>query len=175
MPVSLWILFGLFFVVTLIYSHDKRELNRWSLISKYPNDPSVSMSVPYTMEELKNGLKDIGLFISICELSLEMTNRIEHCVEELSFNIISSSGNTRHDVFFDVRVVYSPDDVLVILKDCNRPFNPIYVFKPGAEVTPQNDKIGLAMVNGMCQSINYKYMNGINCTYLRFPYCGESK
>lgn len=146
------LLFCMMFVTWQISKH-RTDLHWLTLIEIYPESPSINESVSYNRKSVDEILSKAGHFLDICELAPETAGRIRHCIEELSLNIVDMSATSKRKRFFDVRVVDEKYDILVVIKDDNQPFNP---------------STGLATINAMCPDIKYQYLNGINCTYLKF-------
>lgn len=178
MPDQLWnsvpVIFaatlGIQILVTWLYSLRIKNINWFTLIPIYPNDPSISRSVPYSKEALPDVLNEMRLFVSICEFPQDYTDKIFHCIEELSVNIIDMANTSGTKGYFDIRAVHTPDKLLVVFKDSNRPYNPVFEYKADSGLSAEDEKLGLVILNAYCPDIKYSYMNGINCTYLNFPY-----
>lgn len=168
LPIGIWLVLGVFMLCMRIISGKKKDVNWFTLIPEYQNDPSLSLSVRYSKDAVEGMLEEVCRFILTCRLPQETVDKTRHCIEELSYNIIDMTVSTGKNGFFDIRITCSAKELLIVLKDDNRPYNPIYVFNPEEGYTPEERKIGLAMANVLCEDISYAYMNGINCTYLKF-------
>jgi hypothetical protein len=45
-------------------------------------------------------------------------------------------------------------------------YNPLVSYQPGQHDVIDEEQIGLDIVKGLCDEVNYKYANGLNCLYL---------
>lgn len=170
MPAGSWMIFLIMVLCTFAISRKKRELHWFLLISKYPNDPSVSLSVDYNRESVQEALKGIHLFLDISELDDALRYRIDSCLDELTGNLISMTETTGKKGCFDLRVVDTGKKILITMKDDGKPYNPIIKYNVTDCANPEDENLALVILNGFCKDLNYKYMNGINCVYMNFPY-----
>jgi len=65
-----------------------------------------------------------------------------------------------------VNVVDSPERFTIIVKDVGKAYNPLVSFKPDNLEDIDEDRLSIMMIQGICDEVNYKYLNGINCLYL---------
>jgi len=165
---GLLLLQGLVAFTSWMISHRHNNLHPLTLIEKYPEFPSVYESVSYNRESVPAVLDKINRFVGICDLEPQTVSHIMHCVSELSYHIVDMAVSTGHSGYFDVRVVDTDEGILVVIKDDNAPYNPIFPYKPEEGQTVEEEQIALTIINAMCPDIKHQYMNGVNCTYLRW-------
>ena len=100
-------------------------------------------------------------------------NRIEHCIDELSYNIIKHRPKTLEGKTFDIRVVISEGECIdLIFKDAGRPFNPVIDFDTNAATAIRNGekaKLSLRVFNYFASKPEYRRLHCINFTRMSFP------
>lgn len=170
MPVGFLIMFIIQICSTWVISRKDKTLHWFTLITKLPNDPCIDMSVDYNQEAGQEAIEKIHVFLDICELDKEMYYKIDSCLEELTYNLISMTQDTGKQGSFDLRVVDDGKKILVIMKDDGKPYNPILKYDKTEGSNAEEANLALVILNGFCQNLNYKYMNGINCVYMNFNY-----
>lgn len=158
------------FIIARHISKGNPYMNRFSLISEMPADPNVHFSVPYDVAKIEQPINDLMLFLDVCELTEETKYNIRLCAEELFMNILDHP-RTEHDASFDVHVSEKVDSIVMIVKDCGKPFDPVRTFSDFSLdnlMEEDIDSFRLHAINSSCSSIDYKYMYGQNTTYLKW-------
>lgn len=169
-PVGVMVMFVILICSTWVISRKNKTLHWFTLISKLPNNPSISLSVDYNQEAVQEAIEKIHFFLDVCELDKEMYYKIDSCLEELTYNLISMTQNTGKQGSFDIRVVDDGKKILLIMKDDGKPYNPILKYNKTDGSNAEDANLALVILNGLCPDLNYKYMNGINCVYMNFKY-----
>ena len=170
MPAGAWAMFLSMTLCSFAISRKKKDLHWFTLISKYPNDPSISLSVNYNRASVQEALQKIHAFLDICELDKDLYYKVDSCLDELTGNLISMTEDTGKQGSFDLRVVDTGKKILITMKDDGKPYNPIIKYDATNGVNPEDANLALVILNAFCPDLNYKYMNGINCVYMNFPY-----
>lgn len=169
-PVGVMAMFVILICSTWVISRKDKTLHWFTLISKLPNDPSIDLSVDYNQESVQEAIEKIHFFLDVCELDKEMYYKIDSCLEELTYNLISMTQDTGKQGSFDIRVVDDGKKILLIMKDDGKPYNPILKYDETDGSNAEEANLALIILNGLCLDLNYKYMNGINCVYMNFKY-----
>ncbi|MCQ2116762.1 MAG: ATP-binding protein [Bacteroidales bacterium] len=169
-PAGAWTMFLFMTLCSFAISRKKKDLHWFTLISKYPNDPSISLSVNYDLTSAQEALKRTHSFLDICELDQSLYYKVDSCLDELAGNLISMTENTGKQGSFDLRVVDTGKKILITMKDDGKPYNPIIRYDATNGANPEDANLALVILNAFCPDLNYKYMNGINCVYMNFPY-----
>ena len=168
LPFTAWLLLGV--VVAMAYVvHRKNRLYDWpTLQSTVPTNPSFTFSVPYTIEGAKQFLTEVKPFIQACELNCGITVRV--ALEELLYEIVEThtKHSSRADETFDVHVIDKEDVFMVVLKSKGPLRNPIFKYADSEVMNLEKNDMRRAVLSRVCNDINYKYMNGINCIYLNY-------
>lgn len=167
---GLWLMLLILICCSFIISRKHRDLHWFTLISKYPNDPSITLSVNYDKTSVKEALDSIHTFLAICELNESLYYKVDSCLDELTGNLISMTENTGKKGSFDLRVVDDGRKLIIIMKDDGKPYNPIITYNAAEGSSIEDANLALVILNVFCPDLNYKYMNGINCVYMNFPY-----
>lgn len=170
LPAGAWISNLIMMLCSFAISLKKKDLHWFTLISKYPNDPAVSLSVNYDRTSVQEALEKIHSFLDICELDNSLYYKVDSCLEELTGNLISMTGETGKKGSFDLRAVDTGEKVIITMKDDGKPYNPIIKYDAANGSNPEDANLALVILNAFCPDLNYKYMNGINCVYMNFPY-----
>lgn len=168
-----WSVFLFMVCCTIYISRRNRELHWFTLIPMLPNDPSLSLSVRYDSAAVQDALQKVHQFLDICDLEHEMYYRIDTCIEEITYNIIAMTKDTGKEGSFDIRVMDDGKKILVAVKDDGKPFNPTVRYNAEGNVEDEGSNISMAMINSMCPDFKYRFINGINCVYMNFPYIKE--
>ncbi len=169
-PVGMWVMLFTMMLCSFAISRKKKDLHWLTLISKYPNDPNISLSVNYDKTSVQEALNKIHSFLDICELDHSLYYKVDSCLDELTGNLISMTEQTGKSGSFDLRVVDTGKKILITMKDDGKPYNPIIKYDATNGVNPEDANLALVILNAFCPDLNYKYMNGINCVYMNFPY-----
>ena len=166
LPFTAWLV--LLVTVAMAYVvHRKTPIYSWpTLQNLLPSSPYVSFSVPYTEDGVREFLEKANPFIELCELQDGVPATI--ALEELAYDIIEANPNRHPNETFDVRILDKEDVFIVILKSKGKPYNPIYKYEDEDIINIQDADMRRAILSRVCQDINYKYMNGINCLYLNY-------
>lgn len=167
---GLWLMLLIVACCSFAISRKKKDLHWFTLISKYPNDPGISLSVNYDRESVQEALQKIHAFLDICELDKALYYKVDSCLDELTGNLISMTEDTGKQGSFDLRVVDTGKKILITMKDDGKPYNPIIKYDATNGVNPEDANLALVILNAFCPDLNYKYMNGINCVYMNFKY-----
>lgn len=167
---SLWFRFLIVVCCSFVITRKRRDLHWFTLISKYPNDPGISLSVNYDRASVQEALNKIHSFLDICELDQSLSYKVDSCIDELTGNLISMTEQTGKSGSFDLRVVDTGKKIIITMKDDGKPYNPIIKYDATNGVNPEDANLALVILNAFCPDLNYKYMNGINCVYMNFPY-----
>lgn len=169
-PVGVMAMFVILICSTWVISRKDKTLHWFTLISKLPNDPSIDLSVDYNQEAVQEAIEKIHIFLNICELDKEIYYKVDSCLEELTYNLISMTQDTGKQGSFDIRVVDDGKKILFIMKDDGKPYNPVLKYNETDGSNAEEANLALVILNGLCPDLNYKYMNGINCVYMNFKY-----
>lgn len=169
-PIGTWMTLLATVCYSFAISRKNRTLNWFTLISKYPNDPNVSLSAQYNRASVAEAIEKIHTFIDVCELDKDLHYNVESCLEEVTTNLIAMTESTGKKGSFDLRVVDDGSKILITMKDDGKPYNPILKYKGAAGCNAEEANLSLVILNAFCPDLNYKYINGINCLYMNFPY-----
>ena len=166
MPFTAWLI--LLVTVAMAYVvHRKTPIYSWpTLQNMLPTAPYMSFSVPYTEAGVNEFLDKANPFIELCELKDGVPATI--ALEELAYEMVDANPNRHPNETFDVRVIDKEDVFIVILKSKGKPYNPIYKYENEDVMNIEDADMRRAVLSRVCQDINYKYMNGINCVYLNY-------
>lgn len=167
LPVCSWSLLAVMLVTSLMIRKKDFRLAPMTLLPLLPDDVSVKLSVKYNRASVVDSLRDLKLFLDICELDRDQNNAINQCCGEL-MNKIIETGKTksierRPDyAVFEIRLKEKVDRINVTFKDAGKPFNPLG--KSGsADVQPEQ-----SLLYGLCDEIEYKYNYGLNVIVMNF-------
>lgn len=168
--VGFWVMLLITACIAFCISRKQRNLHWLTLISKLPNNPSISLSVDYNKDSVCEALLKIHTFLDICELKKDLYYRVDSCIEELTTNLLSMTKETGKKGSFDLRVVDDGKNLAVTMKDDGEPFNPVAKYNAERGCGVEDANLSLVILNNFCQNLSYNYMNGINCVYMNFKY-----
>jgi hypothetical protein len=91
-------------------------------------------------------------------------------LEELLYEIVETHTEQEHrkDETFDVRIIDKEKVFTVVLKSKGPLRNPIYKYSNQEVLNLDKSNMRRAILTRLCNNINHKYMNGINCIYLNY-------
>ena len=132
----------------------------------FPVEVEVDFPVAFSREAVDLALEKIRALAAICELPSGKGMFMTLCCEELMNTLLMRKGaGADPDGFIEIRIVDKPDLTRVTVKDVGKPFNPVIRF---GDDEAQEDQLELRLVNRLSDAISYKYLFGINVTYLEF-------
>jgi len=126
-----------------------------------PEEDSLSFTF-HNEEEISDAAEVIQEFAINHYFSKKISCYSALCLEEMAGNVIEHGFNDgRSDHSLIARVIISPEKVLLRIKDDCRPFNP-KDFAVMASPEKPYDNIGIKMVFGISDDVNYQNMLGLN-------------
>ena len=145
----------------------RKELAHWFYLTPLTGSVDAhSVSVRYDFNDVQQKLKDLLFYISIFDIDEERMKAIEHSLEEVMINQYEMGVKEQKTGTFDVNVVDALERFTIIVKDVGKAYNPLVSFKPDNLEDIDEDRLSIMMIQGICDEVNYKYLNGINCLYL---------
>ena len=147
-------------------SRRKVAIHRIYLISTIGNLDSFSVSVRYDFDDVDSKLNDLLFYVSIFDIGEERMTKVQHVLEEIMFHQYDMGKKEQKQDSFDVSIIDQPTRFSIIVKDVGKAYNPLVSYQPGQHDVIDEEQIGLDIVKGLCDEINYKYANGLNCLYL---------
>ena len=83
-------------------------------------------------------------------------------------DLVTTNAGRRPNETFDVRITDKEAIFTVVLKSKGPLRNPIYKYTGSEVMNLNSSSLRRAVMARMCNDINHKYMNGINCIYLNY-------
>ena len=105
-------------------------------------------------------------FVKACELDCGIAARV--AIEELVHEIMETNAGRKPEETFDVRIIDKETVFTAVLKSKGPLRNPIYKYTDDEIMDLDRRDMRRAVMTRMCNDINHKYMNGINCIYLNY-------
>lgn len=168
LPATMWFLLLVMMAMAYVV-HRKNTLYSWpTLQSTVPSNPAVVFSVPYTEEGVQEFLTQVKPFVDACELKDGLA--VDVALEELLYEILETHNDqaVKEGETFDVRIIDKETVFTVVLKNQGPLRNPIYKYTDSDVVNLDGKNLRRAILTRVCQNINHRYMNGINCIYLNY-------
>ena len=176
--VNLWYGFAatsLFFVayvavVNVVCCRNDKNLVPYFLLDRFGETVNLDVSVNYSFESLEKNMERIRLFLSVCEVSEELSKKIEICCEELMNNVI---GRKSKKGTFDIRLSEDEDKMCLFARNLGKPISPAipknmveeYVEKG---VVPDTSELSVFYIKNYSDKQVYHYVHGMNILYLQF-------
>ena len=157
---------GIIYLVSEIVRRGNNTICRLTHIPKHTDDEDVEqlqLSIPTNMDNMYLSLKTIREFIDRQNISGGLGRKLVLCLEEIFLNINDHSELKGNNHCYDVIIRMKQDNILSVVKDDGRPFNPL-------TVEEEKRGLGLNILLGICKHIDYQYMYGQNLLVLQFPY-----
>lgn len=165
-PIGMWTLMLISLGIPYFMSRRKVAIHRIYLISTIGNLDSFSVSVRYDFDDVDSKLNDLLFYVSIFDIGEERMTKVQHVLEEIMFHQYDMGKKEQKQDSFDVSIIDQPTRFSIIVKDVGKAYNPLVSYQPGQHDVIDEEQIGIAIVQGLCDEINYKYANGLNCLYL---------
>jgi anti-sigma regulatory factor (Ser/Thr protein kinase) len=152
--------------ISFFMSRRKVATHRIYLISTIGNIDSFAVSVKFDFNDVNSKLQDLLLYVRIFDLGEKRMEKIQHVLEEIMFHLYNMGVHEKKQGTFDVSIIDQPERFSIIVKDVGKAYNPLVSYRPGLLDNIDEEQIGMIMVQSLCDEINYKYANGLNCLYL---------
>ena len=165
-PIGMWTLMLISLGIPYFMSRRKVAIHRIYLISTIGNLDSFSVSVRYDFDDVDSKLNDLLFYVSIFDIGEERMTKVQHVLEEIMFHQYDMGKKEQKQDSFDVSIIDQPTRFSIIVKDVGKAYNPLVSYQPGQHDVIDEEQIGLDIVKGLCDEVNYKYANGLNCLYL---------
>jgi len=159
----------------LITTFIRREINK-RIKSLSGDHASVELFLGYEMSSIESAVNSIRSFLEEQKVSDKSILAAEHCVEELSYNIIKHVTEGVSKETFVIRAVRLDKEIGVMFKYDGKPFNPIIVFSDTAEEALASGgkmQLALRLFNSYAQDPWYHYSYGINTLSMTIPLTDE--
>lgn len=130
----------------------KEEKNRVSELDV--SVPVTAQDVTFVSEKLQGFLKDHAV-------NKKLAYKTALCMEEIAADYINhrkGSENSDKDAFMDIKVFRSENEIEIVLRNYDKPYNPLVFDKKADELK----KIGITMVQKICKDISYSYVYHLN-------------
>ena len=147
------------FVITEIFRVRRRNLSVLTLVSNENVEHSLNISVKANREGVKEILPEVSSFLSSLVLDKKRILSSNLCIEEIMLNIVDHGGKRMSEHYFDLHICFLQGKLHISIKDDGIPFNPI-------STAIEQRRIGLSLIHGFCEKIEYKYMYGQNMIFL---------
>lgn len=142
-----------------------RTLDEWMFLTPalyVPEGDSLYLEIN-SFGEISTASEKISLFCKDHNIGERSSYYTALCFEEMADNVIRHGFVDDKKNIFNARVIYTPGQMMLRLKDDCKPFNPgeFYdiVCENGSGLT---ENIGIKMVYRIADNINYQYMMGLN-------------
>lgn len=157
-------------VVNAICCHKDKNIVPYFLLDRFSETVNLDVSVNYTLESLEENMERIRLFLSVCEVSEDLSKRIEICCEELMNNII---GTKNKKDTFDMRLSEGSDNLCLFATNLGKPVSPAIPNNLVEEYVengriPDVSELSLFYINSYSDKQMYHYVHGMNILYLQF-------
>jgi len=161
----IWLSFTIVAVLDLLFTHSaKRKLDA-ELIGLSDDLICYETSLPYKYESIGPVLASVCGFLKENNISNGDVKAVEHCVDELCYNIIKHVNVKFIRKSFDLRCVVSDGMLTVTFFFSGLKFNPIKVFSDTADKAVESGckgMLALRIFNHYAFSPCYTYLQGIN-------------
>jgi len=127
-------------------------------------------AVPYDNGAIGPLMSSVTDYLKLNKIDGVRTNAIEHCIDELSYNLIKHAPEKLLKKNFELRIVILDKDIDLFFKYAGRPFNPVFEFTDTAyEAQSNNQKamLALRLFNHYATDPWYQYVQGVNVVAMR--------
>lgn len=160
-PASGVVVLALVFLITefLRFRSRPTRLVPLLLLPKDQTNKVYEVSLKNDVPTFYATIKEMPQLLTSFDLTREQCQLIENCTEELLLNTIQHSGIADNGHYTDLRILQTDDKVTVSLKYEGKAFNPTIL-------SEEKKQMGLKIVSGFSDEMDYKYMYGQNMLYL---------
>lgn len=166
---SLWYAFpetGIVLLLVLVIVTETIRLwkrpKRLSFLTLVPignEEIHLDLSIQATIAEVGNSLPEIRDFLNSNVKDAEFRGNVMLSIEEMMYNIAIHGDYRNKNHFFDLRIMFYNNELMVVLKDDGKPFDP-------STLTEDKKNFGLKIVTAFTPKLDYKFMYGQNVTYM---------
>ncbi|MCQ2077765.1 MAG: hypothetical protein MJZ20_12200 [Bacteroidaceae bacterium] len=157
-------------VVNAVCCRKDKNIVPYFLLYRFGETVNLDVSVNYTLESLEKNMERIRLFLRVCEVSEDLSKKIEICCEELMNNIM---GTKTRKGTFDIRLSEGEGNLCLFERNLGKPVSPAipknmvekYV-KDG--IIPDASELSMFYINNYSDKQAYHYVYGMNVLYLQF-------
>ena len=176
-PVGVVIALAACLATAWMISRRNPMVDRFTLAPKTIDAPYIDYSLNYNEQEAHAAFLDIQKYLDICELPKDLSMHTAVCAEEMMNCIVGMVGNgSKSDKkFFDIRLMEITDDegpqahgIQIFVKWRGKSVNPIRNLALNPDEMMAGSNLSLLLVNKLCDHIDYKYRNGVNCVTMKF-------
>ena len=123
----------------------------------------------YNRESVNHNLEILTHHIKKLELDSQLETAVNHCVEEIMIHELEMALQCGKTGSFDISLSRDSERLTITVKSIGKAYNPMLEYHPDS-IHDDYDALRLSMmiVEGFCQSIDYRYRNGVNSLYLNF-------
>ena len=123
-----------------------------------------------TQLEITGMSRIAGLFCTENNIDVSTANKLALCIEEIGTNIIEHGFKDKKTHAINIRMVVKDEEIILRIRDDCKAFNPIerYKMKTKNDNDPTKN-IGIRMVMGMCNSVNYICTFNTNNLIMKIP------
>lgn len=149
----------LILILTEFYRWKNPALSPILLVPRIQSENLFDKSIQVRPEALRESLLELPEYLKKTGIDPTLCHKVNLCLEELMLNIVQHAGDNMQDHYFDIRISRVEDKLTVSLTDDGKPFKTAYILE-------EEKGLGLKIVHGLYEDIDYKYMYGQNMTYL---------
>jgi len=127
------------------------------------------VSVDYSRESVNQNLDILNAHLKSLELDSQLETAVNHCIEEIMIHELEMALQCGKSGCFDISLSQTIGRLTVIVKSIGKAYNPMLEYHPAANDDDYDAlRLSMMIVEGFCQSIDYRYRNGVNSLYLNF-------
>ena len=172
-PIASLLCLALTFIIIITYKIDSNDFHVKRLLVPIDFGMNKGREMEITADTLNeiSGMSRIaGLFCKENNIDKVTANKLALCIEEIGTNIIEHGFKDKEPHSINMRVVVKDEEIILRIRDDCNPFNPLERYK----MKTKNDKdpsknIGIRMVMGMCNSVNYICTFNTNNLIMKIP------
>ena len=128
-------------------------------------DTVFKASMQNNIQDMKQLVKNLNQFLHTHQISGRLLNTVNLALEEPLANIINHGGNQDSGVTIDVEVRLNTEDIVILLTDDGKAFNPLSIphfdiRKPA--INRPVGGLGMHILRNIMQTMWYEYKDGKN-------------
>lgn len=130
----------------------------------------MSFSLKADLSELRTLSHRLEKFAMVVDLPMKTLFELNLVLDELFTNLVSYGCKDVKKNFFDLQIEYKNMELLLVIEDNGKKFNPLDVPEPDLECACYDRTIGglgIHFMRKLMDSVEYSWENGKNCLRMK--------
>lgn len=151
---------SLFSVIASVYAY-----RRWNIT----DNKVLVMSVDYCKVDFAATLSTFTAHVKDLGLEPNKEQAVIHCIEEIMLHELEMARQCSLKGGFDLGIARNDKRLTIMVKAIGKPYNPMVKYHTSDhDDNPDDLQLSMSIVEGFCDSLDYRYRSGVNSLYVNF-------